>query len=120
MTQGIGHFGTVEVIGGNALETRIPLKWKVLGLHTLVVGYAPIIEKELSSSKSFPLGRVGLSPNPSLRKKGGISATRESPCCSPPPPDAADPYRDLFPLFATRLVQNSSSLHSPFVSVNHS
>ena len=49
VTQGIGHFGTVEAIGGNALETRIPLKWKVLGLHTLVVGYAPIIEKELSS-----------------------------------------------------------------------
>ncbi|KAH0988196.1 hypothetical protein GBA52_015373 [Prunus armeniaca] len=57
--------------GGNALETRIPLKWKVLG-------------------------RVGLSPNPSLRKKGGISAARESPSCSPPPPDAADPYRDLY------------------------
>ncbi|PHU18005.1 hypothetical protein BC332_13700 [Capsicum chinense] len=105
-----------ERAGGKELETRIPLKWKVLGLHTLVVGYTPIIEKELSS----PLGRVGLSPNPFLRKKGGISATRDSPSCSPPPPDAADPYRDLFPLFATRLVPNSSSLHSPFISLNHS
>lgn len=38
-----------ERAGGKELETRIPLKWKVLGLHTLVVGYAPIIEKELSS-----------------------------------------------------------------------
>lgn len=41
VTQGIGHFGTVEVIGGNALAARIPLKWKVLGLHTLVVGLCP-------------------------------------------------------------------------------
>ncbi|PHU11614.1 Photosystem I chlorophyll a apoprotein A1 [Capsicum chinense] len=78
-----------------------PLKWKVLGLHTLEVGYTPIIEKELSS----PLGRVGLSPNPSLWKNGGISATIDSPCCSPLPPDAAEPYRDLFPLFSTRLVE---------------
>jgi len=79
VTQGIGHFGTVEVIGGNALETRIPLKWKVLGLHTLVVGYAPIIEKELSSSKSFPPWSSWLKPESILTEEGrDIGYERES------------------------------------------
>lgn len=66
MTKGIRHFGIVKVIGGNALEMRIPLKWKVLGLHTLVLGYAPIIENELSP----PLWLSCLKPECILMEEG--------------------------------------------------